>query len=65
MMWSSPGVSVWDWLSTGLMIVGFTMLLGLSFYLTTCLVRVEAPEPPEDIADRIPVGVRVDERIAS
>jgi len=65
MMGSSPGVSVWDWFSTCLMIVGFTMLLGLSVYLTTCLVHAQAPEPPDEFADLRPFALHVKERIAS
>jgi hypothetical protein len=49
-----------------LMIVGFTMLLGLSVYLTMFLVHVKPTEPPnEEVADRRPLSVRAHERIAS
>jgi hypothetical protein len=64
MMWSS-GASVWDWLSALLMIIGFTMLLGLSVYLMMSLVHGAAGEPPDDVSDSRPYVFHADERIAS
>ena len=65
MIESLPSASVWDWFSTCLMIVGFTMLLVLSVYLTMCLLSVEAPEPRDEAADRLPLGWHTHEPIAS
>jgi hypothetical protein len=65
MMWSSHGAGVLDWFLSCLMIVGFTMLLGLSVYLTMSLLHVERPEPPDEVSDRWPFGLRPDQRIAS
>jgi hypothetical protein len=65
MMGSSPGGSMWDWFSACLMILGFTMLLGLSVYLTSCLLHIATPEPPDEFADHRPASLCSDERIAS
>lgn len=51
MMWSPQGAGVWDWFSECLMVVGFTMLLGLSVYLMIALVHVDGREPPEDVRE--------------
>jgi hypothetical protein len=65
MMSSPQGAGVLDWLSACLMMIGFTMLLGLSVYLMIALVHVDR-EPPEHAGERnMPDGWLSRERLAS
>ncbi|HJU21307.1 MAG TPA: hypothetical protein VJ891_02255 [Casimicrobiaceae bacterium] len=66
MMSSPQGAGVWDWLSACLMMIGFTLLLGLSVYLMIALVHVDGREPPERVGERgQPDGWISRERLAS
>jgi hypothetical protein len=51
-MWHA---NVWDWFSTSLMMVGFSILLGLGAYLVLCLVSAVGGDAPDDIFEEQPV----------
>ena len=53
MMTSWQTASAWDWLSTALMMIGFTILLGLAAYLVFALVAGDGGRAPHDDLDRL------------
>lgn len=56
MMTSWHTARVWDWLSASLMIVGFTIMLGLACYLVYALVAGDGGRAPEDDRDLLTPG---------
>ena len=52
--WHTAGVL--DWLSTSLMIVGFTIMLGLVCYLVFALIAGDGGRAPEDERDLLTPG---------